>query len=189
MPAKPNPGKPTPDRRIAGSPKARPAADPHRRHRALDRLSPRALTGAIALGIAGMAVLVGCTPEPVPPTDVALNIEGTASMNGGAPAQAKVYYLTSTANFEAGDFFALFNDPRGTLGTDVLQVDEYLLSPGASVQDTKVFSPALAPTAIGVVAGFRDIDQPGWRTTAPLTPNGPNAVTVVLDGSTVSVAQ
>ena len=139
---------------------------------------------ALALGIA----LTGCAaPEPPPPTTVALTIDGGATMNGGAPAKVKVYYLKSTAKFEAGDFFALFEEPAATLGPDLVAVDEYLLSPGKTETDDKSFDNA--PAAVGVIAAFRNIGQPGWRQTKALLPNAENPVAVTLDGSSVEIAK
>ncbi|MEM9784720.1 MAG: type VI secretion system lipoprotein TssJ [Pseudomonadota bacterium] len=142
---------------------------------------------ALALAFATAGALAACSTPPPEPTTVALTLNGTPEMNGGAPAAVRVYYLASTANFEAGDFFALFDDPEGSLGQDLVQSDRYLLSPGGNVQDNKLFQPAVSPTAIGVIAGFRDIDQPGWRAVLPLAPNVANEVAVTLDQNTVAI--
>ncbi|MEL6479200.1 MAG: type VI secretion system lipoprotein TssJ, partial [Pseudomonadota bacterium] len=97
------------------------------------------------------------------------------------------YYLRSTAKFNAADFFAVFDEPEATLGPDLASVDEYLLAPGKSVADAKSFD--AAPVAVGVVAAFREIGQPGWRKTAPLAPNADNPVAVTLDGNQVGIGQ
>ncbi|MEM6973783.1 MAG: type VI secretion system lipoprotein TssJ [Pseudomonadota bacterium] len=145
---------------------------------------------ALWLALASAGVLAACgPPDPPEPTTVALTLTGTAAMNGGAPAAVRVYYLNATANFESGDFFPLFEDPDGTLGQDLAASDRYLLSPGANVQDNKLFQPATSPAAIGVIAGFRNIDQPGWRAVMPLAQNVPNAVTITLDQNTVTIGQ
>lgn len=138
--------------------------------------------------IAGTALIAGltaCAEPPPPPTTVTLGIAGAATMNGGAPAKVKVYYLASTAKFDVADFFALFDQPEATLGPDLIAIDEYLLAPGKEVADQKSFD--LKPAAIGVVAAFRDIGQPGWRAKAPLKPNAENPVAVTLDGNTVAI--
>ena len=141
-----------------------------------------AAVSALALG--------GCAeppPPPPPPTTLQLSVTGGADMNGGNPAKVKVYYLRSTAKFNAADFFALFDQPEATLGPDLASVDEYLLAPGKSVTDAKTFD--AAPVAIGVVAAFREIGQPGWRATGPITPNAENPVAVTLAGNTVGIGQ
>lgn len=139
------------------------------------------IAGAMALTLAFAS---SCAPEPPPPpTTVALSLTGGASMNGGAPAKVKVYYLASTAKFKVTDFFALFEKPRETLGPDLIAVDEYLLAPGKLEQDAKTFPNP--PAAIGIVAAFKSVDQPGWRISKPLVPNAENAVAATLDGMTV----
>ena len=81
------------------------------------------------------------TPEPAS-TGVELNITGAADMNGGLPTQVKVYYLASDASFRSGDFFALFNEPEATLGSDLVAVDDFQLVPGRNVGDSRSFAQA-----------------------------------------------
>lgn len=137
-------------------------------------------------GLAALAALLlaaGCAEPPPPPpapTTVALEIEGGADMNGGAPARVKVYYLNSDAAFKNADFFALFDQPEATLGADLVAVDEYLLTPGGSESAAKSFDAAVP--FIGAVAGLREIDRPGWKASAALTPRAPNPMTLTLDG-------
>ncbi|MEM6933287.1 MAG: type VI secretion system lipoprotein TssJ [Pseudomonadota bacterium] len=131
-----------------------------------------------------LTALAACAEPPPPPTTVALSIVGGPTMNGGVPAKVKVYYLASTAKFEAADFFALFDDAEATLGPDLASVDEYLLAPGKTEEDAKSF--LTPPVAIGVIAAFKNIGQPGWRAVAPLAPNTENPIAVILDGDTVT---
>lgn len=129
-----------------------------------------------------VALAIGACAEPPPaPTAVSLALSTTAELNGGNPARVKVYYLTSDANFLAADFFSLFNEPGATLGQDLVGVDEFLLAPGEGAEDLKSFD--LAVPYIGVVAGLRDIDRPGWRAIMELTPRAPNAVALTVDGN------
>ncbi|GMG81598.1 hypothetical protein LNKW23_08110 [Paralimibaculum aggregatum] len=134
------------------------------------------------IGFGLVLALAGCAEPPPPPqpTTVALKITGGPAMNGGVPAKVKVYYLTADANFKAQDFFALYDNGPATLGADLVTVDEYLLAPGQSVEDTKTFDRAVPH--IGAVVGLRNIDQPGWRATGDLAPRAPNAVALTIDG-------
>lgn len=127
--------------------------------------------------------LAGCATAPSE-TTVQLSINGTADMNGGAPAQVKVYYLTSPETFASADFFALFNQPEATLGQDLVAVDEYQLAPGRTVTD--VASVPLTATSVGVVAAFRDIDNSTFKAVRPLVPGAVNSLQVTLSGNTVS---
>lgn len=145
---------------------------------------------AALVGIAAGAVSA-CSPPPPPPpppapTAVALTIVGAPDMNGQRPAKVKVFYLASAATFGSADFFALFDQPDATLGADLLASDEYTLAPGRTLQDAKQF--ATPPAAIGIVAGFRNVDGPGWRAITALVPNAPNPIAVSLSGNTVTIA-
>ncbi|XDA99853.1 type VI secretion system lipoprotein TssJ [Sulfitobacter sp. LCG007] len=130
--------------------------------------------------------LSACAPSPqTAATTVDLTITGEADMNGGLPAQVKVYYLTSGAAFGSGDFFALFNEPEATLGADLVAVDDFQLAPGRSVSDSRRFTQA--PGTIGVVAAFRDIDGSRFLATRPIVPGSSNAVSVSIGANAVSI--
>ena len=133
----------------------------------------------------GLMTLAGCVSGGPSPTSVDLAISGAANMNGGAPAKVKVYYLASPATFQSADFFALFNNPEATLGTDLIAVDEFQLAPGRTVADTRIVNGN--PTAIGVVGAFRDIDRAKFKGVKRLVPNSENRVRATLSGTTVSV--
>jgi type VI secretion system protein VasD len=146
----------------------------------------RPTTKALSLPAAALALALSACAEPPPsPTTVALRIDATEQMNQGAPARIKVYYLTSDANFEAADFFSLFEEPGATLGQDLVTVDEYLLAPGETVEDVKSFD--MAVPHVGVVAGLRDIDSPGWKATGDLAPRAPNPIVLTLSGEGAKV--
>lgn len=130
--------------------------------------------------------LVACAPEAPGPTTVSLNIVADASANGGAPTKVSVYYLSSSASFESGDYFQLTDDAQAALGADLVSNTEYFVSPGETQQGSESFT-APTPNFIGVVAGFRDVNSPGFKAVAPLTPNAPNAVNVAITGSTVTI--
>ncbi|MEM9145017.1 MAG: type VI secretion system lipoprotein TssJ [Pseudomonadota bacterium] len=130
----------------------------------------------VALALA----ITACAEPPPAPTGVALALATTAEMNGGNPAKVQVFYLTSDANFLAADYFSLINEPGATLGQDLVAVDEFLMAPGDTAEDTKTFD--LAVPYIGAVVGLREIDQPGWRALSEMTPRAPNAVALTVGG-------
>lgn len=141
------------------------------------------ITRLTALILVGLVASCAEPPPPPPPTTVTLNVTGGADMNGGAPAKVKVYYLNSTAKFKVSDFFALFDNAQATLGPDLVAVDEYLLAPGKVETDQKIFK--VEPAAIGIVAAFKSVDQPGWRVSKALVPNAENPIAATLNGMTV----
>jgi type VI secretion system protein VasD len=132
-----------------------------------------------SLALAGLTSAC-VAPEPVS-TDIALSITGAGNMNGGAPAQVKVYYLSNANQFQSSDFFTVFDTPE-SLGSDLIEVSTFSLVPGRTVTDSKNF--VQPPAAIGVVAAFRDINGQ-FLAVKPLVPNVPNPVAVTLSGNSV----
>ncbi|WP_299963761.1 type VI secretion system lipoprotein TssJ [uncultured Roseobacter sp.] len=124
--------------------------------------------------------LSGCAARGPASTDVALTINGAADMNGGAPVEVKVMYLTDANAFRTADFFALFGTPEATLGADLISTQSFLVTPNTALTDARSF--AQPPAAIGVIAAFRDITGT-FRATRGLTPDAPNPVTVTLSGN------
>jgi len=146
----------------------------------------RTMTGrGGVLAVLALALAAGCAKEPPAPTTVTLEITAAEDMNGGAPTRLSVYYLNAESLFAKEDFFALTDAPGATLGNDLVERDQYLLSPGDTITDTKSFDAAVP--IIGAVAAFRNVDQPGWRTLGQLEPRAANAVQVTLSGSTVTL--
>ena len=130
-----------------------------------------------------LLALAGCNGPS--PTTVNISALGTANMNGGAPAKVKVYYLTSASKFRTGDFFALFNEGEATLGTDLVGTDDLQLAPGRTVNTTRSF--ATAPTAVGVVAAFRDINSARFSAVRSIAPNQENDLKILVSGNSVSI--
>lgn len=95
-----------------------------------------------------------------------LHIEAGTSVNPdergrAAPIMVRVYELKSPTAFENADFFTLQSDGKKALGDDVLASDEFLLRPGDTQDIRRKSNPAT--TAIGVLAGYRDLGKSVWR--------------------------
>ncbi len=123
------------------------------------------------------AILLGCAgdppvePPPPEPTIVNLQIDAGADLNAdsqgkGAPLMLRVYELRDPGNFNAADFFALFNSEQATLSADLARKQEMLLQPGASKKLT--LKPEDAVTSIGFFAAFRQVDTAQWRVGADI---------------------
>lgn len=136
----------------------------------------------IAAGLAH-PLLTACAGGPAE-TTVDLAITGAADMNGGAPAQVKVYYLNDASAFRSADFFTVFNTPEAALGEALVQVNEFSLIPGRKVSDRRSF--LQAPRAVGIVAAFRNINGP-FLDAKPLVPGAANTVAVTLSGNRVVI--
>jgi type VI secretion system protein VasD len=150
--------------------------------------------------IAGL-VLGGCSffaSKPPPPgapdpaTSVSFTISASDNINQGAlrrasPVVLRVYDLKSGALFQTADFLSLFERDREALGADLVGKEEFVVQPGT----TKVLAkrpPGAEATVIGVVAAFQSLESAHWRATVTIKPGVPNAVSIGLDGSSLTVS-
>lgn len=129
-------------------------------------------------------------PAPPSPTRAKGAIEVGANVNPDAhgrasPVVVRVYELTSPAIFNTADFFSLYERDRETLGPELVAVEELQLVPG----EKRALDRTLQPTTrhLAVTAAFRQIERAQWRATMPVPLNKTTAVTVRLDGVTVSI--
>ncbi len=88
-----------------------------------------------------------------------------------APLQVRIYELRTPAAFEAADYFSLANSDKSVLQTDLLSRQDYLLRPGETQRLQRRAHPEV--TAIGVLAGYRELESSNWRTTH-LLPEAPD---------------
>lgn len=85
-----------------------------------------------------------------------------------APIMVRVYELKSADTFEAADYFSLNGNDKAVIGADLLVRDEFILRPGDVRTIRRKSHPDL--TAIGVIAGYRDLAQADWRAVQKLDP-------------------
>lgn len=137
----------------------------------------------LILAVSALLALAGCNGPS--PTTVNITAAGAANMNGGAPAKVKVYYLKSAGGFTSQDFFALFNEAEATLGDSLLGTDDLQLAPGRTVNKSR--SLATEPTAVGVVAAFRNIDGSRFSAVRRISPGQENNLKLVVSGNSVSL--
>ena len=86
-----------------------------------------------------LLVLVGCAsppkpPPPPPPTIIQVSLDAQANVNPDtrgrpSPVVVRFYELKTPANFNAADFFCLFERDKETLAADMLTRDEFQLMP------------------------------------------------------------
>jgi len=121
--------------------------------------------------------LLGCAsdpPEPPPPTIVNLQIEASENVNAdsngnGAPVMVRIYELSGQSNFNATDFFGLFNDDQAALGADLNHKQDFLLRPSESKKLT--IKPDDDVQSLGFFAAFRKLDTATWRALVQVQPN------------------
>jgi type VI secretion system protein VasD len=115
----------------------------------------------------GAAALSGCSSTarqvPIP---YALMLKADPQVNPDAngrpsPIQVTVYELKSPGTFQSRDYFALQADPQAALGKDLLNTDQVILRPG---ETQTVERPGNAEArVVGIVAGYRDLENSQWR--------------------------
>ncbi|MFK3974369.1 type VI secretion system lipoprotein TssJ [Pseudomonas sp. NPDC087358] len=148
---------------------------------------------------AAMALLlVSCArhadaPEPVEQTadvtTLALHFNAVTGLNPGAsgqpaPVRVRIYELKNTASFMRADYFALAERAQVTLGADLIEQDEVLLQPGQHLTLNRDLNPATRQ--IGLVVGYREIDQARWRSVLAVVPRQASEFQVALEARSVS---
>ncbi len=138
------------------------------------------------------ATLAGCAapPPPPPPTVVNLSLSTSADVNPTvdnqpAPLALRVYQLAAAANFNAAEFYPLYNADAATLKADLVNRQDFLLAPGQSKSLT--FKPDANVKAVAVFAAYRDFQHATWRASTDLEPNKVNVITLTAghDGVTL----
>src|SRR5690606_12880332 len=69
--------------------------------------------------------------------------------------------LKTPGAFQAADYFSLQGKARETLGADLLDVQRLTLMPGQQLELAR--SGHVEARALGIVAGYRDLDASAWR--------------------------
>jgi type VI secretion system protein VasD len=120
-------------------------------------------------------------PPPPPPPRLSIRIDADTSINPDirgrpSPVVLRLYALTSLTAFDTADFMSLYSLDRATLGGELIEREELMLEPG----EMKVIDKLLPPQAraVGVVAGFRDVQRATWRTSQALIGGRDNSVNV-----------
>ena len=134
------------------------------------------IPGCLAVLSAALG-LAACSAAPTPVvkerTNLQLRMTASAHVNPNewgeaAPILIRVYELKSATAFETADYFTLHSDARKAIADDALVVDEFILRPGDERDLIRKSNPAA--TAIGVLAGYRDLGKSVWRAVYRLPP-------------------
>lgn len=99
-------------------------------------------------------------------TKLSLTIEAASGVNPDAslrpsPIKVRIYELKDAAVFAQADYFSLDTTDKVILATDMLAKDEFILRPGEKRRIERKSNPQT--TAIGVIAGYRDLPDTTWR--------------------------
>ncbi len=149
------------------------------------------LTGTLIITI---LLLVGCASAPKPPVaTMSLNVQeninqytNETSTPEARPVVIRVFELNSLAAFNTADFFSIFDNHSEALGSELLNSEEFQLSPGRKLKFNRTLQ--LDTRYVGVVAAFRDIENAHWRaaTTIPANEQAPE-IYILLKEKTVMI--
>jgi type VI secretion system protein VasD len=147
--------------------------------------------------VTSLLVAAGCsTPKPAivpvaPPATVNISFHAQTSVNPDAsgrasPVVVKFYELKSTAAFDAGDFFSIFDSEQKTIGAELLSSEVLQLRPGELVEFERSFK---ADTRyLAAIAAFRDLEHSQWRATLAIPSKEKiSRVRVQLDGNSILI--
>lgn len=153
----------------------------------------------VVSAVAMVLLLISCakneeSPQPVEQNSdaasVVLHFTAVAGLNPGisgraAPVRVRVFELKHSASFSRADYFALAERAQSMLGADLLDQDEVLLQPGQQLTLDRNLN--AATRQIGLVVGYREIDQAQWRAVLHVAPRQASEYQIGLGMRTVSI--
>lgn len=116
-------------------------------------------------------VLAGCAgskPLQMDTTIQSVHFLNPNIYNQASPVVITVFQLKAPAVFQQANFFALYNNPTGTLGADLFDKRDIEIRPEQKQKLNIMLSPMT--NYIGVLAAFRDPDKSQWRQVVQVTP-------------------
>jgi len=100
-----------------------------------------------------------------------------------SPVVLRIYQLRTDAAFNGAEYFALYDDDKKVLGTELISRDEFVLAPS----ERRTIEISVAPEArfVAAVAAFRDIRNAQWRVLVPASRKG---LTVAVERARVTLS-
>jgi type VI secretion system protein VasD len=155
--------------------------------------------GRVVSAAAMALLLVSCAKDPGSPqsvekpadtTAVALHFNAAPGLNPGvtgepAPVRVRIYELKNSAAFLRADYFALAERAQATLGADLVDQDEVQVLPGQQLDIERDLNPATRQ--VGLVVGYREIDQARWRSVLSVSSGQSTPFRIDLDARAVNV--
>lgn len=134
------------------------------------RARDRRALASILLSVAATALLAACGGAPKTQS-LTVTVNATETVNPDmqgrpSPIVLHVFELRSGDQFSSLDYFSLTNNVQATLSGDLVGQQQHVMTPGGN----RVLTLELAPqtTALGFVAGYRDMDNAIWRQVVPV---------------------
>lgn len=122
--------------------------------------------GALASALGLYGALPAQAQEAKEATKLQFSIEAAPGVNPDtslrpSPIKVRIYELKDASSFSEADYFSLDTTDKVTLAADMLAKDEFILRPGESRSIQRKSN--TQTTAIGVLAGYRDLPNATWR--------------------------
>ena len=135
------------------------------------------------LVVAILGLLSACAGAPKR-ENLGLQISATADVNPDmqgrpSPIILHVMELNSNEQFNRLDYMGLTQPSGAALGPELLGKNQVVLQPGESRTLPLELNPMT--TAIGLVAGYRDIDNAVWRKTVPINQGKTKGISITLE--------
>jgi type VI secretion system protein VasD len=148
--------------------------------------------------VTSLLFVAGCAGTPKPtvaaisqPPMVKISFHAQPSVNPdlsgrASPVVVKFYELKSTAAFDAGDFFSIFDSEQKTLGAELLNSEVLQIRPGEILEFDRALN---ADTRyLAAVAAFRDLENSQWRATLAIPAKVKiSRVLLNLDGNRIAI--
>jgi type VI secretion system protein VasD len=142
------------------------------------------------LAFASSILLSACAGAP-PPEPAALDMQINASVDVNPDMQGRpspiilhIMELNSTEQFNRLDYMSLTQPNGAALGPELLGKNQLVLQPGENRALPMELNPQT--TVIGLVAGYRDIDNATWRTNIPVTQGTTKGISITLGKQTLT---
>lgn len=159
-----------------------------------------ALVLAIAVGLAGCGGDDDAAKKPAPevrppgerPAKVVLVFIAEPAINPDpagrpSPVYFKLLELKATAAFDGADYAALERDAGKKLGGELKGEHEVMLRPGATL--VRRVTPQPESRFLGVVAGFRDIEQARWRAVQAIPAQETTVLVIRVDRAQFTIGE
>ena len=95
--------------------------------------------------------------------------------------------LTDAVAFNQANYFDLTRDDATALGSDAISKTEIVLTPGDARELPLELSPLTAH--LGLVAGYRDIDNAVWRVSQAVRPGKTDWISINLDKHSITITE
>lgn len=146
----------------------------------------------LALGVAACSSKPPPPPPPIPPTTIKLSITASEQINPNSaklpsPVVVRVYELRSLDQFNAADFFQLFDSDQQVLAQSLVARREVVVKPGDKVTVEGAPSGSADTRFIGMIAAYREVQSATWRASVPVYEHAANAPTAKLDVNALSM--